>query len=242
MRVLRRSGFTIIETMLFLAVSALLSVMVLVGASVAINAQRYKDAVVTLQSDIQQQFEDVITVKNSREDAGVTGCNGARGQTDCVLLGKLLTLSSTGAVTQYAIFGREPAISFIADTEYDLLREYAPTVVESSMQAGTIEWGAQIRWPVSGEGARPEGTARDIGILVIRSPESGLTYTFTRDSASTEGLSAIITPANRHRQTLCIVPNGWTTGERMAVSIRQGASSANAVEVQSNSSLSELQC
>ena len=54
-----KKGFTIIETMLVLSVTGLLSVGIMVGWSVNINRQRYDDSVNTFKSDIQQIFSDV---------------------------------------------------------------------------------------------------------------------------------------------------------------------------------------
>ena len=46
-------GFTIIEVMLFLAITGLLAVGVLATVGNSINVQRYRDAVVTLQTEVQ---------------------------------------------------------------------------------------------------------------------------------------------------------------------------------------------
>ena len=53
MDIVKSKGFTIIEVMLFLAVTGALAVAILVGSGVAIGQQRYKDSVNSLQSFIQ---------------------------------------------------------------------------------------------------------------------------------------------------------------------------------------------
>ena len=251
MKVMQQRGFTIIEIMLFLGISGLLMVGILVGANAAISAQRYKDSVVTLQSDIQQQYEDATSIKNSRTGAGTApGCTGSRGQTNCILMGKLMTIDANGAITQHTVYGIEPATMDPSFNENQVMQAYAPAVVPSLTQNSTMEWGTHIAWPVSGSGARPIGTARSIGILVIRSPQSGTVYTFTQDTTSTTNLSAVINDANRDRRTLCVaIPgwaagtSGWATGDRMSITIANRAASANAVEVRTNVLMAgELQC
>lgn len=243
MRVTTQRGFTIIETMLFLAVTGLLTIGILVGASTAISAQRYKDAVATLQSDIQQQYEDTLSVKNGRSGAStIPACAGNRGQTDCVLMGKLMTISSGGAIVYYDIYGREPGTLTGSPTEYQIMQAYNPAVVPSSDRSGAMEWGTGIAWPVSG--AEASTAPRDIGILIIRSPESGTAYTFTRNTTSTANLSSMINGAARGKRTLCISPAGWVVSDRMTVTIAAGASTAGAIEIRSNQLIpdTELVC
>lgn len=238
MRVMKRRGFTIIETMLFLAISGVLTVAIMVGAGMSIGSQRYKDAVATLQSDIQQQYEDAVSIKNGRgaSDTIPSGCVGDRGQTDCILMGKLMTITGNGRVTQYVVYGSEPTppLSETITNEYTVMRAYVPSVVASSAQETTMEWGTGIAWPEAGSGARPVGTNRDIAILVIRSPRTGIVYTFTRDDASQANLVSMINSAQRNRRTICVAPTGWVISDRMSVSVAAGASSANAVEVGTN--------
>jgi len=66
-----QGGFTVIEVMLFLAVTGLLAVGILVGSGVAIGQQRYRDSVNTLKSYIQQQYSEVTSVINNRAITGI---------------------------------------------------------------------------------------------------------------------------------------------------------------------------
>ncbi len=240
MTVSKYRGFTIIEVMLFLAVSGVLIVSIMAGAGAAIAAQRYKDSVATLQSDMQQQYEDAISVKNGRVTSAIATCAGSRGQSDCVLMGKLMTIVSAGTIVQYDIWGRQPAA--VPTDEYALLRAYSPTIVPGSAQTTEMEWGTGIAWPVSGSGAST--APRNIGILVIRSPQSGLVYTFTRDTVATNNLSTTIYPSARGKRTICIDAAGWLINDKMAISIAANAASASAIEVRSNQMIpdTELVC
>src|SRR5438105_2731886 len=101
------TGFTIIETMLFLAVTGLLAMGILVGSGVAIGQQRYRDSVNSLKSYIQQQYSEVTNVANDRTKTWTCDANGnvttgdatsseARGTSDCVVLGRFITVDATG--------------------------------------------------------------------------------------------------------------------------------------------------
>ena len=103
------NGFTIIEISLFLGLSGLLAVGLMAGWSNSINRQRYNDTVSTFKSSIQQVFSDVENTQNSRTasyNCAASGGNVAvsannagaqRGQSNCVLLGKLISFGSAPA-------------------------------------------------------------------------------------------------------------------------------------------------
>lgn len=250
MRVTRRRGFTVIETMLFLAISAALTVAVIATAGASIGAQRYKDAVATLQSDIQQQYEDAISIKNQRYatdtlPSGCTGGNVGVGQTRCVIMGKTMTIRGDGLISQYVVYGVEPtSISETAD-EYTVMRGYTPRVIPSSVQVSNMEWQTGIAWPVSGSGAQPVGASRDISILIIRSPRSGTVYTFTKDDlsvASSTDLRDMINDTARGKRTICVESSGWVNRNGMSVTIADRASTAGAIEIRTNELMTELQC
>ena len=106
-----QTGFTIVETMLFLAVAGLLTMGILVGSGAAINQQRYRDSVNSLKSFVQDQYSDVTNVVNSRDNQWSCGSNAdvveagdaeaqARGTSNCVLLGRYITVDNTGKLLE----------------------------------------------------------------------------------------------------------------------------------------------
>ena len=117
-----KKGFTIIETMLVLSVTGLLSVGIMVGWSVNINRQRYDDSVNTFKSDIQQIFSDVENPTNQNDrkiactsntrslslsEGGTGGHTGtSRGASDCILLGKFVVFEGN-TLTQFDVIGRD---------------------------------------------------------------------------------------------------------------------------------------
>lgn len=246
MGIMKHAGFTIIETMLFLAVGGLLTIAIMATAGASIGAQRYKDAAATLQSDIQQLYEDTTSIKNERDDASTIpdpACSTARGQAECILMGKLMTIASNGAIRKYVVYGKKPT-GAVSSSESAAIRAYNPTIVPGSEQASNMEWGTGL---VAATGAT--STPSSLGILVIRSPQTGLTFTFTRSGTSTSNLGGsvaspmVTTPTvtnlrNQVKRTVCINTTGWLTGDKMAVTIAANASSANAVEVRTNRMMS----
>ena len=68
------SGFTLIEVILFLAVSGA----VIIGAFVVgnnINEQRYKDSVMTFESSLQNLYSDATNISNVRNSYDLNGYN-----------------------------------------------------------------------------------------------------------------------------------------------------------------------
>ena len=59
-----KKGFTIIETLLVLSISALFAVGMLIGWNRNVDRARYEDAVSTFKSDIQAIFDEVSSPTN----------------------------------------------------------------------------------------------------------------------------------------------------------------------------------
>lgn len=100
-----KTGFTIVEVMLFLAVSSLLFVGIAASWRGSVDKHRYNDMVNTLKSDIQQVFTDVENPVNSttqkinctsdqqsislriNENSG-----SSKGVSNCIILGKFIRI------------------------------------------------------------------------------------------------------------------------------------------------------
>jgi type II secretory pathway pseudopilin PulG len=225
----RRAGFTIIEVVLFLAVSGLLITGILAGSGMAISQQRYKDAVATLRSDIQQLYEGSIAVQNDERSGSVSGCgSGGAGRSDCVIVGNLMTVSE-GTVTQYRVIGDDVAGS--GASEVAKLNSLNPRVLDAGV-VSDMEWGTTI-------GAGSTSGNGSMSILVLRSPDSGLIYTFfqngvvdtTRTVAAQNEVRRMVAVGSMGRVNLCVNPTGWTVAEPMAIIVGANAASASAIEV-----------
>lgn len=253
-----KSGFTLIETMLFLAITGALVVAVLVGTGASINIQRYRDSVTSLKSLLQEQYSDAINVQNESQatniscdsgaNVGTSGTTKPRGQSNCVVMGRHITINQ-GAITTSTVIGHEGGAPS-GSSEVDLIKSYNLSTLASSVETSQLEWGAQIAWPSSGGGARNPRMPRSISILIIRSPQSGEVYTFTADDINTPLKSMVVAGAGatpidgiygQSQRTVCVDSDGVFTGNNMAVSISAYATSAGDIETRSNS-LGGSQC
>lgn len=232
-----QAGFTIIEVMLFVAVSGLLMSGLLIGTGTSIARQRYKDSVSTFHSSVQQLYEEVAAPYNNRTTAvGSCGSSPVAGTSDCVLLGKMLVVNDQD-MTYYDVIGKEPAHTTAVSNEDSLLQSYHPQVVREGTNANIkhaqLEWGARVR-------AQGATQALPMSLLVIRSPESGFIHSYSTGgdksiSDKKEPLSAMITSVNKSERMMCIdSADIFSDGEKMALRIKAGASSATALDVVSN--------
>ncbi|MBC7868849.1 hypothetical protein H7X69_01555 [Candidatus Saccharibacteria bacterium] len=239
-----KPGFTIIETMLFLAVTGVLIAAILIGTGTSINIQRYRDSVSTFKAGLEQQYSDVSTVRNEvRADAVSCDTNALittsgtllpRGQSECVVLGRYLTIDDTVITTSTVIGNTAVAPSYT--TDINELQSYNLSLLTTSTETSQLEWGARIAWPSGGVDARTPTMPRQIALLILRSPTSGLTYTFSSNDANMS-LKDIVkagdTVPGQAQQRLCVNSDGGFEGG-LAVVIGSYASTASSIQVRSN--------
>ena len=60
----KQKGFTIIEVILFVAISGLLTSMLMVGVSMSINRQQYRDSVQSYAGFLRNEYSKVVNVEN----------------------------------------------------------------------------------------------------------------------------------------------------------------------------------
>lgn len=241
MRARTETGFTLVEAMLFLAITGLLTMGILVGSGVAIGQQRYRDSVNSLKSFVQDQYSDVSNVVNSRNNqwrcdtnGNVTEASGAdiqaRGTSNCVLLGRYITIDTTGTrltganVVGYRTTGAEPATSDIAELQDNYTLQVSPLDQEEQ----EVKWGSRVVQPES-------ATPMPFSMLVLRSPLSGSVITFAAESVqSPETLLNTDNVTRRH--DLCVEANvGVLAGENLAVRIDAYATNQAAISIPSES-------
>lgn len=243
-------GFTIIETMLVLAITGMLVAGIFVGVGSSIAIQRYRDAVDTFKTTIQNQYAELSSVRNDRSDnwscdgSAATAENGStlRGQSDCVLVGRLLVVNQ-GDFSVYTVVGREISTTPRADDITSLRQNYALNISNANVERDALEWGAVLAWPRSGSGSQTPITPRSLSMLFIRSPDSGQIYTFTSDSApgtpTPVTLRGILVAGNgptegQRARTICINGNGLTPNDTASIYVSAYAAVPNAIEARTN--------
>ncbi len=250
-----QDGFTIIETTLFLAVTSLLIVMMVAGTGASLNVQRYRDAVESFKSTIQQQYSDLANVQNGRENnwtcsstSAVTenGLNDTiRGQSDCFLMGKYIRIQNND-VSVYPVLATQ-----IGTTDYNditsMRQNYSMNISVADVLESKLDWGTQIAWSnaVGGLDYNAATTPRNLGILFVRSPDSGLIYTFTSDTIQAKALIGKPTfldllvagstgLGKQKARTICIESQGLAATSDRGIYIGSYAAGVSAVETRSN--------
>ena len=251
-------GFTIIETMLVLAVTGLMIAGLLVGLGSSISNQRYLDSVSSFKSLLQDQYSQIDNVTNDRDNnwsCGVSATpvesqNGgiAPGQSDCVLLGRYVGVVGD-KITMATVVGYPNTAATSTATIASVRDNYTLGISTSSIEQTSLEWGARIAWPKESDAEQVLSSARSLAVLMIRSPEDGTTYTFTSDtvneidSVSAATLKSMIvadlkaTNPGQGPRTVCIDPDGFSVPENLALYIGAGASGSSSIEVRSRALL-----
>lgn len=237
-------GFTIIEVMLFLAVTGLLAIGILAGSGVAIGQQRYRDSVNAMKSLLQEQYSQTSNIVNDR--AGNEACTNAvvvapptnvpdpqpRGTSDCLLMGRLVTIGADGKqlIASNVVGYRTSDAADVESTDLaELTANYVLGISPDNQITDTVEWGATIVEPKT-------TTPLSISILVLRSPLGGSTMTFVREGLQANVAAMLSGGPSGDATDLCIdASTGSFVGQRLAVRIGGHAASASAIEVPSGS-------
>ncbi len=257
------AGFTIIETMLFLAISGLLVVSLLVGVGASVNVQRYRDATESFKALLQQQYADLTSVQNGRNDNWNCGSNAKpttagpvfenRGQSDCMLMGKYVRIDS-GKISIFTVIGYQKSTADQANDVASLKNNYTLNASASEVDRSTMEWGTQISFPVTVNGSPNPvpATPHKIGILFIRSPDSGQIYTFSNNDPSvpdeanidastfTNLLVAGDTNPGQAARLICVDSNGLFSSNDRGVYINAFATGASAIEIRTNDYMASI--
>lgn len=225
----RESGFTIVETMMFLAISGLLVIGILGAAGVAINIQRYRDAHNSLISYIQGEYDRTLNVQNDRElkmkcEAGAITpvmADITKGTSDCMIVGRYLTVADNGlSVTSAPVYASKlPPVTAATDiTALQASGLFTSTTAEAAITY-QLEWGAAIKL------SNPSQSK----ILIVRSPLSGAVRTFV-GGASTPTVASMVGDAQRTDIVLCVDPKGLITYAWSGVRVTKDAAGLSAVK------------
>lgn len=255
------AGFTIIETILFLAVTGALIAGMMFATSMTLGTQRYSDATESFKALLQQQYASITSVQNPRENnvtcttqAATADGDVLRGQSDCVLVGRYMMIDG-GDVSIYPVLAYELATSTSSDTSNDIEAfrdDYYLNLAKQNVVNTKLEWDARIAWATAGSTDDQRGSfpaQRTMSLLFLRSPASGQVYTFTSNTipsdsqlTNTDTAPAFLTnmivagasvPGQKAR-TICLDSGGLTSVPRTALYIAGYAAAQSAVEVRSN--------
>ncbi len=223
--------------MLFLAISGALAVGILAGSGVAITQQRYRDSVNSLQTLLGQQYNQTDHVINDREkdrnckNAVINTTSGppeARGTSDCVVIGKYMTITNGTVVTISSVVGEARAGTSINDASNDLeaLKQYDLGISSADTDVSEIAWGASVR------NISSTNDQINIAILILRSPLTGSLRTFSGPIPSaSESITVLVDETNATEKKICVDSASIVAGPTLGIVIRANAASASAVEL-----------
>lgn len=229
-------GFTIIEVVLFLAISSGLAIFLLVGTSAAIQRQQYRDSVQSFAGFLRGQHDRVVSVQNERaadQSCPISGSDGgtsARGQSNCIVIGRYIaTLGPTGG-TDGKRYAAWPVYALKSGDTWRYARGASDTEYR-------LHWGARTKLSSQGN------DNAHIAILMYRDPENGsvvIRANSGRYSDATIGDffvgetdSGATGESQFGRREICVYNEGLLAGERLSVLLGRRAGSADAVTITS---------
>lgn len=236
----RRAGFTIIEVILFLAVSSALTIAILATATVNINNQRYIDAVRSFRALLQEQYINVTRVQNPDDGTDPVcpgGATGPRGTNTCLLIGKLVSVSGppTGGntITIRNIVGTPPANEqYDGPDMVDIKKMLVGSIVATDKASETLEpqWSTTLYTPPA-----PSASSSNFNLIILRAPGTGTLYTFFTNTNIIAPSTALDTYIRTFVEppdnvsTICVNPEGLTFQRPTKIMIYHKATGPNAI-------------
>lgn len=230
-------GFTIVEVVLFLAISGTLAIVLLAATTAAIQQQQYRDSVQSFAGFLRGQYEKVISVENDRTPADncpiASSTSGAgRGQSDCVIVGRYIATTAESATE---VDGSEYATHPIYAREGVNGWEYSLGQVDA---VHSVSWIAKTKFP---EQALNKAY---IAIMIYRHPENGsITIRSNPGRYSSDTIGNFIEGkddsghvyddplAQLGRREICVYDENWMSGRRQSVFLSARSGSADAISV-----------
>lgn len=242
MSIRNQRGFTIIELLLFLAVSAALFVALMVGVNSNIVQQQYRDSVAAYSGVLQQQYSEVENTKNEKREDRQYKCANSdveevtigsqpRGASECVIMGRFVRVVDNGTkIETGSIIGSKPAseAGLLSDTLTVLAYKPKLSTVAADLVKQDITWGSKLTVPST------DSTASTMSFVIIRSPLSGLIRVYTSVDAIPSTLTNMITEdASKLKTKVCVEAADLLAGPRYSVEINPTIAGPNGIVTRS---------
>lgn len=219
-----KTGFTIIEIALFLALSGFLMVGLIMGANVSISRQRYNDSVNSFAEFVRGTYADALNVSNDKDPNVATD---QAGRTTTAVYGKLISIGEDDKDTVYVYDLVGNAVNSSAVKSSRIINMMFETNNGSATIGANIfsndcsvnpvgctntfyrDTSYEIPWSGTlsrgmDAGASNNGSRFKGAILIIRSPVTGNIRTYTFDynkNATKQAISNAHIDTNFHSQT-----------------------------------------
>lgn len=215
-----------------------------------VNRQQYRDSQLAVQTYLQQQYNLVQNVENGRTvsfkctagsateatkvEVAVGLGSAARGQSDCILLGRLVVLKNGTTFNSYAVVGQDvmPDAGSLSDTE--AIKAAFPGVVTEdiglSEQKKIVPWQGVVS--VNQPDGDEESALKSVALFIARSPISGSIHTYRIDIANDNDVERtdFKSISNSDKPVVMCIESGLPlVGERLGIKIDKSAASQSGV-------------
>lgn len=234
----RTSGFTIIEVVLFLSISGILTVGILAGAGSSINQQRYRDSVNSFVVLLQDQYSEVINTRNERlsSNESVSGCGSqSRGRAGCTIVGKLIYSRDSSEVVISNIIAKNPNNYLSTDSDSEAFRKINLAIDSDTVDTRTLEWDALLA-EYERASSRP-----NFSVFIGQSPVSGAVRTFVATDYTPEVNSTFVdwnkiltSQALEEDLRLCVISRSAFSGPTRYVTLLSGSSNSSGISVEND--------
>lgn len=234
----KHKGFTVIEVMLFLAITGLIMSFMLVGLSTGINRERYRDAVNSYINFWQGQYNAVTNVSNNRVPSdvcddtnaaiieGASIPDGGAGTSDCTIVGRVIYNSADGKTeyfsTVYSAVDVSAALTLVGQSDTAVLKA-AKLFMSPDKDAYELAWGASV----GKVGAN--STVNDHSVLIVRMPTNGQIHTYYLDSTNKLPSEILDLGSTNADAIFCVAGAGLTLTASQGVILRADASNSSGV-------------
>ena len=188
---IKKAGFTLIEVILFLALSSSLIIGIVVATNASVARQRYNDSVNDFADFLRGTYSQVMNVEHDK-----------KGNTGEAVYGKLITFREDGTDTIYSydIIGKAVNSANIISLGTDTLTILKDDSIQLRLNTSNkleynIPWEAFLEKVNSSSSPSSQydtvNDTRFVGtVMIVRSPVSGTVRTFTASGEGSEFNSA----------------------------------------------------
>ncbi len=240
----RFAGFTIIEVMLFLAISGLMLAGVMIGVNTSLNYQRYNDAVSSFTDFWQEQYNLVDNVQHVQLSEAsdqlyntvckakiATGTTDAlRGVSDCTLVGRYVVSENGQDIISRMVIATATPETYPEDEEgiLDAMQLMVlPDGLAEDIDDYSMLWQTDVR-SVTGQ---DDTGASTFSALIIRFPVSSLVRTYVQKPVIATNNLAAFWDSPKDDVVLCVRPQGLLVGNNTSgVALSPYASSTNSIK------------
>ena len=228
-------GFTIIEVMLFLAITGLMLAGVFVAISGSINRQRYHDATTSFTDFLQGQYNTVDNVRSNRSDAAACDASGVRdsgnqprGTSACSVIGRYISTLNGSNITSRPIYATADVTAIdMATSETELidaleLRTAPDSMAIDDSESYTLAWNTHVY--TDGNQA-----ARDFRIVLVKLPTNGLIRTYFTTSPGSD-VESVIAATAAETINLCVASDGLVSTPATGAKLLRTGSGVNGVQ------------